>query len=161
MKRLAIIVSAVLVPVLSVHLLLAAGFFKVGEKAPSFALNAISGEPVSLDAYKGKVVVLGLFHICDPCMTGTAPRDIDFRIKMPDQAGRRWLWEDKIEPSDDDSAASAPDQSDETAGFFRRDRQFTIPSSALPASAPSSGIGIDRRIVTVRLVSPPAGFAFS
>jgi len=25
-------------------------------------------------------------------MTGSAPRDIDFRIKMPDQAGRRWLW---------------------------------------------------------------------
>ena len=68
MKRLAVILAAVVVPVLSVHLLLAAGFFKVGEKAPSFALNAISGEPVSLDAYKGKVVVLGLFHICDPCM---------------------------------------------------------------------------------------------
>src|SRR6185436_17635187 len=68
MKRLAVILGVVLVPVLSAHLLLAAGFFKVGEKAPSFALNAISGEPVSLDAYKGKVVVLGLFHICDPCM---------------------------------------------------------------------------------------------
>src|SRR6478736_1070482 len=68
MKRLAVILGAVLVPVLFTHLLLAAGFFKVGEKAPSFALNAISGEPVTLDAYKGKVVVLGLFHICDPCM---------------------------------------------------------------------------------------------
>src|SRR6476660_2662315 len=55
MKRLAVILGAVLVPVLFTHLLLAAGFFKVGEKAPSFALNAISGEPVTLDAYKGKV----------------------------------------------------------------------------------------------------------
>jgi len=60
MKRLPIILGAALIPVLFAHLLLAAGFFKVGERAPSFALNAISGDPVSLDAYKGKVVVLGL-----------------------------------------------------------------------------------------------------
>lgn len=93
-------------------------------------------------------------------MTGTAPRDIDFRIRMPDQAGRRWLWEDKIEPADD-REASEPDQLDETAGFFGRDRQLTMPSSALPASAPSSGIGTDRRTVTVQPASRPVGFAFS
>ena len=68
MKRIVLIVSALLVTLVAVHPLLAAGFFKVGEKAPSFTLNAITGESVSLDAYKGKVVVLGLFHICDPCM---------------------------------------------------------------------------------------------
>jgi cytochrome c biogenesis protein CcmG/thiol:disulfide interchange protein DsbE len=68
MKRLTMIVGALLIPILAVHLSLAAGFFKVGERAPSFSLNAITGEPVSLDAQKGKVVVLGLFHICDPCM---------------------------------------------------------------------------------------------
>jgi peroxiredoxin len=68
MKRLGMILGALLLPVFTAHVLLAAGFFKVGEKAPSFALNAITGEPVSLDAHKGKVVVLGLFHICDPCM---------------------------------------------------------------------------------------------
>ena len=68
MKRVALILSVLLFPVFASHLLLAAGFFKVGEKAPSFALNAITGEAVSLEAYKGKVIVLGLFHICDPCM---------------------------------------------------------------------------------------------
>ena len=68
MKRIVILLSAILVPVFTAHLVLAAGFFKVGEKAPSFALNAITGEAVSLDAHKGKVIVLGLFHICDPCM---------------------------------------------------------------------------------------------
>lgn len=68
MKRVALILSVLLFPVFASHLLLAAGFFKVGEKAPSFALNAITGEAVSLDTYKGKVIVLGLFHICDPCM---------------------------------------------------------------------------------------------
>ena len=53
--------------------LLAAGVFQLGEKAPSFSLTAMTGESVSLDSYKGKVVVLGLFHICDPClMQGTA-----------------------------------------------------------------------------------------
>ncbi len=68
MKRTLSILGALLFPLLAVHLVLAAGYFKVGEKAPSFALTAITGETVGLDTYKGKVVVLGLFHICDPCM---------------------------------------------------------------------------------------------
>jgi len=68
MKRYLWVLGAVLFPVFAAHLALAAGFFKVGEKAPSFTLTAITGETVSLDSYKGKVIVLGLFHICDPCM---------------------------------------------------------------------------------------------
>ncbi|HEU4684144.1 MAG TPA: TlpA disulfide reductase family protein [Nitrospira sp.] len=68
MKRL-MLMSALISPIIAVQLVWAAGFFKVGEKAPNFTLNAITGETVSLDAFKGKVVVLGLFHICDPCMT--------------------------------------------------------------------------------------------
>jgi len=68
MKRLSIALSALVVPLFCVPLLLAAGFFKVGEKAPSFSLTSITGDTVSMDAYKGKVIVLGLFHICDPCM---------------------------------------------------------------------------------------------
>jgi cytochrome c biogenesis protein CcmG/thiol:disulfide interchange protein DsbE len=67
-KKLWIALFALLVPILAAHLALAAGLFKVGEKAPSFALTAITGEIVGLDTYKGKIVVLGLFHICDPCM---------------------------------------------------------------------------------------------
>lgn len=46
----------------------AKGFFKVGEEAPTFSLTSISGDTVSLDNLRGKVVVLGLFHICEPCM---------------------------------------------------------------------------------------------
>ncbi len=58
--------------VLAATLVSAAGLFKVGEAAPTFALTSIAGEPVSLDGLKGKVVVLGLFHICEPClMQGT------------------------------------------------------------------------------------------
>lgn len=68
MKRSLGVLGALVIPVLAAHLALAAGFFKVGEKAPSFTLTAMTGETVSLDSYKGKVVVLGLFHICDPCM---------------------------------------------------------------------------------------------
>ncbi len=41
---------------------------KVGDKAPDFSLTSVKGEKVSLSQYKGSVVVLGLFHICDPCM---------------------------------------------------------------------------------------------
>ena len=69
MKRMILVLGALLVPILAAHLALAAGLFKVGEKAPTFALTAITGETVGLDTYKGKVVVLGLFHICEPCMT--------------------------------------------------------------------------------------------
>ncbi len=68
MKKVWIALLALLVPVLAAQLVLAAGLFKVGEKAPSFALTAITGETVGLDTYRGKVVVLGLFHICVPCM---------------------------------------------------------------------------------------------
>ncbi|MCC6140660.1 MAG: TlpA family protein disulfide reductase [Nitrospira sp.] len=68
MKRSLWVLGALLFPVFAAHLALAAGFFKVGEKAPPFTLTAITGETVAMDAYKGKVIVLGLFHICDPCM---------------------------------------------------------------------------------------------
>jgi len=46
----------------------AKSFFKTGEMAPSFTLTSINGETLSLDSLKGKVIVLGLFHICEPCM---------------------------------------------------------------------------------------------
>jgi hypothetical protein len=93
-------------------------------------------------------------------MTGTAPRDVDFRIKMPDQAGRRWLWEDKVEPSEE-TEDSAAGQSDETPDLLRRDRQLTAPSSALPVNVPSSVVGADRTTETVQLELPRRAFAFS
>jgi cytochrome c biogenesis protein CcmG/thiol:disulfide interchange protein DsbE len=68
MKRVLIILPLVLFPLLAGHIAAAAGFFKVGEPAPAFALTSITGDPLSLEQLKGKVVVLGLFHICDPCM---------------------------------------------------------------------------------------------
>ena len=55
MKRLAVILGVLTIPILSAHFLLAAGFFKVGEKAPSFALNAIGGEPVALEIGRAHV----------------------------------------------------------------------------------------------------------
>ena len=68
MRKLWIALFALLAPIVATQLLFAAGLFKVGEKAPTFALTAMTGETVGLDTYKGKVVVLGLFHICEPCM---------------------------------------------------------------------------------------------
>jgi len=82
MKRWVLILATLLVPVLVTQLVLAAGLFKVGEKAPSFALTAITGETLGLDTYKGKVVVLGLFHICEPCMTqGSALQKVSEMMK--------------------------------------------------------------------------------
>ena len=45
-----------------------ASFFKIGEPAPTFSLTSIKGETVTLADLRGKVVVLGLFHICEPCL---------------------------------------------------------------------------------------------
>ena len=82
MKKVWIALFALLTPILAAHLALAAGLFKVGEKAPSFALTAITGETVGMDTYKGKVVVLGLFHICEPCMMqGTALQKVSEMTK--------------------------------------------------------------------------------
>ena len=68
-------IMTLLVPVACVVLAAAVSaksFFKIGEKAPAFTLTSITGEAVSLESLKGKVIVLGLFHICEPClMQGT------------------------------------------------------------------------------------------
>jgi cytochrome c biogenesis protein CcmG/thiol:disulfide interchange protein DsbE len=65
------IFTMLLVPVAGLVLTAAVsakGFFKIGEKAPTFTLTSITGETLALESLKGKVVVLGLFHICQPCM---------------------------------------------------------------------------------------------
>jgi len=68
MKRLFMTMMIPLVVMVIVTAVSAKSFFKVGEKAPSFTLTSLNGETVSLDSVKGKVIVLGLFHICEPCM---------------------------------------------------------------------------------------------
>ena len=62
-----IVLASLLVGVLAVAAQ-AKGFFKVGDSAPNFTLQTIDGQTISLAQYKGKVVVLGLFHICEPCL---------------------------------------------------------------------------------------------
>ena len=41
---------------------------KSGDSAPDFSLNAINGGKHTLSDLKGKVVLVGMFHICVPCM---------------------------------------------------------------------------------------------
>ncbi|MEO8342157.1 MAG: TlpA disulfide reductase family protein [Nitrospirota bacterium] len=87
MKKIWMAFFALLAPIAVVHLVFAAGLFKEGEKAPSFMLTSITGESMGLDTYKGKVVVLGLFHICDPCMVqGTALQKVSEMTKGKDVA---------------------------------------------------------------------------
>ncbi len=64
--RLGLMLTSVLLCFLGV--VQAGSFFKVGEAAPNFTLTALDGQTVSLEQFKGKVVVLGLFHICQPCL---------------------------------------------------------------------------------------------
>jgi len=126
------------------------------------ALNPETGQLVWSDEFSTEAPAVRIERISRSVvgMTGTVPRDIDFRIKMPDQAGRELLWEDKIEPADE-SEGSAPEQSDEAAGRLRRERAPKIPSFALPASMPSSAIEIDRKTATIVPEWLRAGFAFS
>lgn len=39
-----------------------------GDPAPDFSLKTLNGKQVSLSELKGKVVLIGMFHICVPCM---------------------------------------------------------------------------------------------
>ncbi len=41
---------------------------QAGDSAPDFSLNAITGGQHTLSDLKGKVVLVGMFHICVPCM---------------------------------------------------------------------------------------------
>lgn len=94
-------------------------------------------------------------------VTGAAPRDIDFRIMMPDQAGRRLLWEDKVVPDEEIEQSAVPERSDETAGRTPQGGRSAIPSVVPRADAPSNGIETARRTPTVEHESPRASFVFA
>lgn len=68
MKRQCFVLVPVMFSIAMVSMAWAGGFFKVGEQAPPFSLTSVTGETVSLKDLQGKVVVLGLFHICEPCL---------------------------------------------------------------------------------------------
>lgn len=65
-------ISVLLSFILTAGIALAAAVPLGGDRAPDFTLTSVTGEQVSLSQYKGSVVVLGLFHICDPCMNQAA-----------------------------------------------------------------------------------------
>jgi len=39
-----------------------------GDPAPNFSLTSVDGKKITLSDLKGKVVLVGMFHICVPCM---------------------------------------------------------------------------------------------
>jgi cytochrome c biogenesis protein CcmG, thiol:disulfide interchange protein DsbE len=45
-----------------------AGAPSPGDQAPEFSLKTMEGKQVALSDYKGRVVLVGMFHICVPCM---------------------------------------------------------------------------------------------
>ena len=45
-----------------------AGAPNAGDKAPKFSLKTLDGKQISLSDFRGKVVLIGMFHICVPCM---------------------------------------------------------------------------------------------
>ena len=132
---------------------------------PYFVLRARHPETGQLmwsDEFSPDAATARIEHISRSVIgvTGAAPRDVDFRIKMPDQAGRRLLWEDQVAPTEE-SEQSVPEQSDETVGATPSETQSASPSAALPVDVPSNGIETDRKTAIVERESPPAGSAFS
>lgn len=57
-----------------------------GERAPAFSLMSMDGKEVMLSDFRGKAVLIGMFHICVPCMK----QAMEFN-KVRDQLG-----EDKV-----------------------------------------------------------------
>ncbi len=56
---------------LSILLVAQSSFAKVplaGDTAPNFSLISVDGKKITLSALKGKVILMGMFHICVPCM---------------------------------------------------------------------------------------------
>ena len=45
-----------------------AGAPSPGDLAPEFSLKSMDGKEMALSKFKGKVVLIGMFHICVPCM---------------------------------------------------------------------------------------------
>ena len=45
-----------------------AGAPSPGDQAPGFSLMSMDGKQVALSDFKGKVILIGMFHICVPCM---------------------------------------------------------------------------------------------
>jgi len=39
-----------------------------GDPAPNFSLTSVDGKKITLSDLKGKLVLVGMFHICVPCM---------------------------------------------------------------------------------------------
>ena len=68
MKRAGILLSMVIVFALVAAQAPARSFFKIGEPAPNFTLTSVTDERLTMGSLRGKVVVLGLFHICEPCL---------------------------------------------------------------------------------------------
>lgn len=68
MKRIVFALTLTVLCLTLIAVVNARSFFKIGEPAPNFTLTSITGETVSMQDLRGKVVVLGLFHICEPCL---------------------------------------------------------------------------------------------
>ena len=71
-----------------------------GDAAPNFSLTSIEGKKITLSDLQGKVVLIGMFHICVPCMK----QALEFN-KVQDQLSSEKLTILGINTSGDSKAA--------------------------------------------------------
>ena len=66
MKNITALIIILLIAVIPVSAL--GAMPSAGDKAPDFSLKSIDGRQISLSDFKGKVLLIGMFHICVPKM---------------------------------------------------------------------------------------------
>lgn len=83
------------------------------------ALNPETGQPIWADEFSADSANVRTKRISSGALgtRGLSPRDIDFRIKMPDAIGRRLLWEDRVIPNDEEVSTES-ESSDAAAGIL-------------------------------------------
>ena len=66
MKNITALIIILLIAVIPVSAL--GAMPSAGDKAPDFSLKSMDGRQISLSDFKGKVLLIGMFHICVPKM---------------------------------------------------------------------------------------------
>lgn len=94
-------------------------YTKVGQQMPSFTVTELGGTEISIDALKGKVVLVNFWATwCAPCLA-----------ELPRLEKQIWQ---KFKSDDFVMIAIAREQSDEEVAAFKKERRLTFPMASDP-----------------------------
>jgi peroxiredoxin len=124
-----------------------AGFAKVGQRAPAFAIEADDGRQFALDKLRGKVVVVNFFATwCGPCLA---------ELPHVEQ-----LWNEYRERKDFALLVVGREETAESVTAFKAEHGFTFPMAADPKRA-VYGLFAKEFIPRMYLISPDGTIRFA